>query len=71
MKAQKMFGGTNPKETGRDSTNRQVGHNSATPGVNAISNNRGAADTKAYKPKTGGFYRPNVRGKVDNRKVGQ
>lgn len=71
MKAQQFFGGTSPKSTGKDSTNRQVGSKSATPGVNNISNNRGMANTNAYKPKTGAFYRPNIKGKVDNRKVGQ
>jgi hypothetical protein len=71
MKPQKFFGGTTPHNTGKDKTQRQVGHFSATPGVNHISNNRGQADTKAYKPKTGKFTRPNIPGKVDNRKVGQ
>lgn len=68
MQAQKFFGGTNPKETGVKV--RQVGTSSASGTPNGVSNNRGAADHKAYHPKTGKFYRPNIKGKVDNRKVG-
>lgn len=64
MKAQKFFGGTQPKKTGVPT--RQVGN------FSAGGDNRGMADTKAYKPKSSpATHRPSLRGKVDNRKVGQ
>lgn len=65
-KAQSFFGGTRPKETGEKA--RPVGNSSSTKGgPDAMANNRGAADHKAYKPKKGKFYRPNLPGKQDNR----
>jgi len=90
-KAQSVFGGTNPKNTGKDSTNRQVGHSSA----GSVNTSRQLRDSGASAPPTvsplrssGGkgnnsqqvrdgkfatspLGRPNVKGKVDNRKVGQ
>lgn len=72
MNAKQFFGIGPIKETGKDSTNRQVGDSSATSGVNSITNNRGGAGTGTQANlSTRPLYRPNIPGKVDNRKVGQ
>lgn len=67
-KGQSVFLGKTPKATGVPV--RQVGNFSATPGVNNIVNTRGQANRKAYQPKSHPVSRPNLKGKVDNRKVG-
>jgi len=66
-KAQQFFGGTSRNNpSANDPTLNQVGHKTA-----GSFQTRGQADTKAYKPTSRPAYRPSIKGKLDNRKVGQ
>jgi len=61
---QAPFSGKSPKNTGKDSTNRQVGTHSA-----GTTNTTQQLRPKPASLSTRPLVRPSIRGKVDNRNI--